>query len=113
MHETSKSVHQFSEISFFLHALLQRSRISNVPYISELTQGTNKSLVSFTSLVISSDNVNRGLVLFLLLCLIYRGGCARGGGGGGGGGEHFGLKFAREMSVVCGGMQLKVSMVET
>ena len=27
-----------------------------------------------------------------------RGGCAR---------KHFGLKFAREMSVVCGGMQLK------
>ena len=41
------------------------------PYISELTLGTNRSLVSFTSLVISSDNVNRGLVLFLLLCLIY------------------------------------------
>ena len=43
-----------------------------VPYISELTPGTNRSLVSFTSLVISSDNVNRGLVLFLLLCLIYK-----------------------------------------
>ena len=43
-----------------------------VLYISELTQGTNRSLVSFTSLVISSDNVNRGLVLFLLLCLIYK-----------------------------------------
>ena len=27
-------------------------------YISELKQGTNRSLVSFTSLVISSDNVN-------------------------------------------------------
>ena len=37
-----------------------------VPYISELKQGTNRSLVSFTSLVISSDNVNRGLVLFAL-----------------------------------------------
>ena len=34
-----------------------------LPYISELKQGTNRSLVSFTSLVISSDNVNRGLVL--------------------------------------------------
>ena len=44
----------------------------NVPYISELKQGTNRSLVSFTSLVISSDNVNRGLVLLLLLCLIYK-----------------------------------------
>ena len=43
-----------------------------VPYISELTLGTNRSLVSVTSLVISSDNVNRGLVLFLLLCLIYK-----------------------------------------
>ena len=43
-----------------------------IPYISELTPGTNRSLVSFTSLVISSDNVNRGLVLFLLLCLIYK-----------------------------------------
>ena len=43
-----------------------------VPYISELTPGTNRSLVSFTSLVISSDNVNRGLVLLLLLCLIYK-----------------------------------------
>ena len=31
-----------------------------IPYISELTPGTNRSLVSFTSLVISSDNVNRG-----------------------------------------------------
>ena len=31
-----------------------------------------RSLVSFTSLVISSDNVNRGLVLLLLLCLIYK-----------------------------------------
>ena len=41
-------------------------------YISELTPGTNRSLVSFTSLVISSDNVNRGLVLLLLLCLIYK-----------------------------------------
>ena len=40
--------------------------------ISELTLGTNRSLVSFTSLVISSDNVNRGLVLLLLLCLIYK-----------------------------------------
>ena len=37
-----------------------------VLYISELTQGTNRSLVSFTSLVISSDNVNRGLVLFTM-----------------------------------------------
>ena len=43
-----------------------------VLYISELTPGTNRSLVSFTSLVISSDNVNRGLVLFLFLCLIYK-----------------------------------------
>ena len=43
-----------------------------VPYISELTPGINRCLVSFTSLVISSDNVNRGLVLFLLLCLIYK-----------------------------------------
>ena len=43
-----------------------------IPYISELTLGTNRSLVSFTSLVISSDNVNRGLVLLLLLCLIYK-----------------------------------------
>ena len=43
-----------------------------LPYISELKQGTNRSLVSFTSLVISSDNVNRGLVLLLLLCLIYK-----------------------------------------
>ena len=43
-----------------------------VPYISELKQGTNRSLVLFTSLVISSDNVNRGLVLLLLLCLIYK-----------------------------------------
>ena len=33
-----------------------------------------------------------------------RGGCAR---------EHFGLKFAREMSVLCGGMQLKVGTVKT
>ena len=39
---------------------------SELPYISELTQGTNRSLVSFTSLVISSDNVNRGLVLFTM-----------------------------------------------
>ena len=38
----------------------------HVPYISELTPGTNRSLVSFTSLVISSDNVNRGLVLFTM-----------------------------------------------
>ena len=45
---------------------------AHLPYISELTQGTNRSLVSFTSLVISSDNVNRGLVLLLLLCLIYK-----------------------------------------
>ena len=37
-----------------------------VLYISELKQGTNRSLVSFTSLVISSDNVNRGLVLFTM-----------------------------------------------
>ena len=37
------------------------SRDLEVPYISELKQGTNRSLVSFTSLVISSDNVNRGL----------------------------------------------------
>ena len=37
-----------------------------VSYISELTPGTNRSLVSFTSLVISSDNVNRGLVLFTM-----------------------------------------------
>ena len=44
----------------------------HVPYISELKQGTNRSLVSFTSLVISSDNVNRGLVLLLLLWLIYK-----------------------------------------
>ena len=43
-----------------------------LPYISELKQGTNRSLVLFTSLVISSDNVNRGLVLLLLLCLIYK-----------------------------------------
>ena len=43
-----------------------------IPYISELTQGTNRSLILFTSLVISSDNVNRGLVLLLLLCLIYK-----------------------------------------
>ena len=43
-----------------------------IPYISELKQGTNRSLVSFTSLDISSDNVNRGLVLLLLLCLIYK-----------------------------------------
>ena len=35
-------------------------------YISELTPGTNRSLVSFTSLVISSDNVNRALVLFTM-----------------------------------------------
>ena len=48
-----------------------RSLVS-FPYISELKQGTNRSLVSFTSLVISSDNVNRGLVLLLLLCLIYK-----------------------------------------
>ena len=36
------------------------------PYISELTPGTNRSLVSFTSLVISSDNVNRGLAFFTM-----------------------------------------------
>ena len=44
----------------------------HILYIPELTLGTNRSLVSFTSLVISSDNVNRGLVLLLLLCLIYK-----------------------------------------
>ena len=56
------------------HALLCNSVYYefDVPYISELKQGTNRSLVSFTSLVISSDNVNRGLVLLLLLCLIYK-----------------------------------------
>ena len=37
-----------------------------VLYISELTPGTNRSLVSFTSRVISSDNMNRGLVLFTM-----------------------------------------------
>ena len=53
---------------------MQGTRIVGLqlPYISELKQGTNRSLVSFTSLVISSDNVNRGLVLLLLLCLIYK-----------------------------------------
>ena len=49
-----------------------RVALINILYISELKQGTNRSLVSFTSLVISSDNVNRGLVLLLLLCLIYK-----------------------------------------
>ena len=59
---------------FIKAARLQRAgMVSNkVPYISELKQGTNRSLVSFTSLVISSDNVHRGLVLLLLLCLIYK-----------------------------------------
>ena len=51
---------------------ISESTLIKILYISKLTPGTNRSLVSFTSLVISSDNVNRGLVLFLLLCLIYK-----------------------------------------
>ena len=46
--------------------------------------------------IISDPTCNRSMAFL-------RGGCAR---------EHFGLKFAREMYVVCGGMQLKVSMVK-
>ena len=45
------------------HGITHVHNNDRVPYISELKQGTNRSLVSFTSLVISSDNVNRGLVL--------------------------------------------------
>ena len=51
-----------------IHSLL----LMSIYLIYSIRSWVLRSLVSFTSLVISSDNVNRGLVLFLLLCLIYK-----------------------------------------